>query len=217
MTGGRDSVCRVWDIRTKAQIYPLTGHDSTVCSVITQAADPQVITGSHDSTVKLWDLAAGKCMATLTHHKKSVRALVMHPFEHSFASSSADNIKKFKLSKDFKPPMGEFLHNMLSQQRTIVNTMAINEDNVLVSGGDNGSLWFWDWKSGYNFQQVQTVVQPGSLESEAGIFAMAFDQTGSRLVTCEADKTIKFWKEDSRATPETHPINFKPPREMRRF
>ena len=29
------------------------------------------------------------------------------------------------------------------------------------SGGDNGSLWFWDWKSGHNFQQSQTIVQPG--------------------------------------------------------
>lgn len=27
--------------------------------------------------------------------------------------------------------------------------------------GDNGSLWFWDWKSGHNFQQSQTIVQPG--------------------------------------------------------
>ena len=34
-------------------------------------------------------------------------------------------------------------------------------------------------------------VQPGSLDSEAGMFAMSFDQTGSRLITCEADKTVK--------------------------
>ena len=42
MTGGRDSVCRVWDIRTKSQIFCLTGHDNTVCSILTQNADPQV-------------------------------------------------------------------------------------------------------------------------------------------------------------------------------
>ncbi|BBN14188.1 pleiotropic regulator 1 [Marchantia polymorpha subsp. ruderalis] len=211
LTGGRDSVCRVWDMRTKAQIFALSGHENTVCSIITQATDPQVVTGSHDTTIKLWDLAAGKSMSTLTFHKKSVRALAMHPFEHTFASASADNIKKFRL------PKGEFLHNMLSQQRTIVNCMAINEDNVLCSAGDNGSLWFWDWKSGHNFQQAHTVVQPGSLDSEAGIYALGFDVTGSRLVTCEADKTIKMWREDDKATPETHPIHFKPPKEMRRF
>ncbi|KAF3533794.1 hypothetical protein DY000_02042752 [Brassica cretica] len=53
--------------------------------------------------------------------------------------------------------------------------------------------------------------------SEAGIYAACYDQTGSRLVTCEADKTIKMWKEDENATPETHPLNFRPPKEIRRF
>ncbi|KAK1425207.1 hypothetical protein QVD17_20554 [Tagetes erecta] len=211
LTGGRDSVCRVWDIRSKMQIHALAGHDNTVCSVFTRPTDPQVITGSHDSTIKFWDLRYGKTMATLTHHKKSVRALAQHPTEDSFASASADNIKKFSL------PRGEFLHNMLSQQKTIINAMTVNQDGVLATGGDNGSLWFWDWKSGHSFQQSQTIVQPGSLDSEAGIYALSYDVTGSRLVTCEADKTIKMWKEDENATPETHPVNFKPPKDIRRF
>lgn len=76
---------------------------------------------------------------------------------------------------------------------------------------------FWDWKSGNCFQQHATQVQPGSLESEAGIFAMTFDQTGSRLICAEADKTIKLYKEDEEATPETHPISFRPPKDIRRF
>nr|GEX80237.1 protein pleiotropic regulatory locus 1 [Tanacetum cinerariifolium] len=211
LTGGRDSVCRVWDIRSKMQIHAFSGHDNTVCSVFTRSTDPQVITGSHDSTIKLWDLRYGKTMATLTHHKKSVRALAKHPTEESFASASADNIKKFSL------PRGEFLHNMLSQQKTIINAMTVNQEGVLATGGDNGSLWFWDWKSGHSFQQSQTIVQPGSLDSEAGIYALSYDITGSRLVTCEADKTIKMWKEDESATPETHPVNFKPPKDIRRF
>ncbi|XP_062108735.1 protein pleiotropic regulatory locus 1 [Humulus lupulus] len=211
LTGGRDSVCRVWDIRSKMQIYALSGHDNTVCSVFTRPTDPQVVTGSHDSTIKFWDLRNGKTMSTLTHHKKSVRAMAQHPKENCFASASADNIKKFSL------PRGEFLHNMLSQQKTIINAMAVNEDGVMATGGDNGSLWFWDWKSGHNFQQAQTIVQPGSLDSEAGIYAAQYDLTGTRLITCEADKTIKMWKEDENATPETHPLNFKPPKDLRRF
>lgn len=192
LTGGRDSVCRVWDIRSRAQIFSLSGHDNTVCSVFARAMDPQVVTGSHDSTIKLWDLRLGKATSTLTDHKKSLRAMTVHPKEQCFASASADNIKKFSL------PKGEFCHNMLPQQRTIIHAMAVNEKGVLATGGDNGSLWFWDWKSGHNFQQAQTVVQPGSLDSEAGIYALAYNQTGSKLITCEADKTIKMWEEDER-------------------
>ncbi|XP_073291227.1 protein pleiotropic regulatory locus 1-like [Primulina huaijiensis] len=211
LTGGRDSVCRVWDIRSKMQIHALSGHENSVCSVFTRPTDPQVITGSHDSTIKFWDLRYGKTMLTLTHHKKSVRAMAPHPKEDCFVSASAENIKKFKL------PKGEFMHNMLSQQKTIINAAAVNEEGVLVTAGDNGSMWFWDWNSGHNFQQAQTIVQPGSLDSEAGIYALTYDVTGSRLISCEADKTIKMWKEDENATPESHPLHFKPPRDIRRF
>ena len=33
--------------------------------------------------------------------------------------------------------------------------MAANSDGVLVSGADNGTMHFWDWKTGYNFQRLQ--------------------------------------------------------------
>ena len=211
MTGGRDSACRVWDIRTKTQVFCLSGHESTIGSIITENVDPQVITGSYDSTIKTWDLAAGKCMKTLTHHKKGVRAMVMHQKYWEFSSASADNIKKFGL------PDGKFKHNMLSKQNAIVNAMALNEDNVMISGGDNGSMRFWDYETGHCFQSLQTQVQPGSMEAEAGIFALSFDKTGERLISCEADKTIKMWKPDPDASPESHPnLPFVPPKNIGR-
>jgi len=42
-------------------------------------------------------------------------------------------------------------------------------------------------------------VQPGSMDSEAGVFAMSFDNSGTRLITAEADKTIKLYREDDTA------------------
>ena len=94
----------------------------------------------------------------------------------------------------------------MSEHNCIKNALAINDDNVLVSGADNGTLYFYDWSSGYNFQQLQSPVQPGSLSSEAAIFDIKFDRSGLRMITAECDKTIKIWKEDEDATPETHPI-----------
>ena len=46
---------------------------------------------------------------------------------------------------------------------------------------------------------MQAAVQPGSIDSEAGIFAMTFDLSNTRLITAEADKTIKIYKEDESA------------------
>ncbi|KAI6127242.1 WD40-repeat-containing domain protein [Pisolithus croceorrhizus] len=193
VTAGRDASARVWDMRTKAQIHVLTGHTATVADVKCQESDPQVITGSMDTTVRLWDLAAGKTMVTLTHHKKSVRALAIHPTEYSFASGSAggNNIKKWKC------PEGAFVFNF-SGHNAIVNTLSVNSDGVLFSGGDNGTLTFWDYGTGTAFQNLDDVPQPGSLEAEAGAFCSTFDLTGTRLITGGADKTIKIYAEQSR-------------------
>lgn len=144
-------------------------------------------------------------MVTLTHHKKSVRALTIHPTEFSFATGSTggNNIKKWKC------PEGIFVHNF-SGHDAIINTLSVNADGVLFSGGalsspsipcisahspppiaDNGTLTFWDYKTGLPFQHAEDIPQPGSLEAEAGVFCSTFDQTGTRLLTGGADKTIK--------------------------
>jgi pleiotropic regulator 1 len=203
VTGGRDGVARVWDMRTRSNIHVLSGHKGTVADVKCQEADPQVITGSLDSTIRLWDLAAGKTMGILTHHKKGVRTLTVHPTEFTFATGSTNSIKQWKC------PEGAFMHNF-EGHNSIINTLSVNSDNVMFSGGDDGSICFWDWKTGYKFQDSASTAQPGSLEAEAGIFSSTFDLTGLRLITGEADKTIKVWKPDDEATPQSHPLEWKP-------
>jgi pleiotropic regulator 1 len=69
----------------------------------------------------------------------------------------------------------------------------------------------------YLFPHSATFPLTGSLNSEAGIYALTYDVTGTRLISCEADKTIKMWKEDDSATPETHPLNFMPAQDVRQF
>ncbi|CED85314.1 pre-mrna-splicing factor prp46 [Phaffia rhodozyma] len=192
VTAGRDATARVWDMRTKAQVHALTGHTGTIADVKCQESDPQVITGSMDSTIRLWDLAAGKTMTTLTHHKKSVRALAVSPVEYSFASGSAggNNIKKWKC------PEGTFVHNF-SGHDAIINTMSVNDEGVLFSGADDGTITLWDYATGKPFQHIKDIPHPGSLDAESGIFTSTFDKTGTRLITGGADKTIKIYSEQT--------------------
>lgn len=128
VTGGRDGVARVWDMRTRSNIHVLSGHTQTVSDLVCQEADPQVITSSLDSTVRMWDLAAGKTMGVLTHHKKGVRALATHPNEFTFATGSTGSIKQWKC------PEGAFMQNF-DGHNAIVNTLSVNQENVLFSGG----------------------------------------------------------------------------------
>ncbi|KND90346.1 Pre-mRNA-splicing factor prp46 [Tolypocladium ophioglossoides CBS 100239] len=223
VTGGRDGVARIWDMRTRSNIHVLSGHTQTVADVKCQEADPQVITASLDSTVRLWDLAAGKAMGVLTHHKKGVRALAVHPTEFTFASGSTGSIKQWKC------PEGAFMQNF-EGQNSIINTLSVNQNNVFFSGGN-----FWDWRSGHRFQALDTTAQPGSLDAETGIMSSTFDRSGLRLICGEADKTskcprypgfatpvantlaVKIWKQDEKASEETHPIQWTPTLARRKF
>jgi pleiotropic regulator 1 len=69
----------------------------------------------------------------------------MHHDEYTFASAGSDKIRIWKL------PEGDQLRN-ISEHNAVINSIAVNKDNVLASGGDNGTLYFFDWASGHNFQ-----------------------------------------------------------------
>lgn len=204
VTGGRDSVARVWDMRTKEQVHCLTGHTGTVGALLClDGSGPQLITGSYDTTIRLWDIRLGKTMNTLTNHKKSVRALALKHDKSAFVSGAFDNLKQWTL------PDAKFVQN-LSGHNSIINSLTTNEQNVLVSGADDGTLFFWDWRTGHNFQKLASPVQQGSIESEASLLALTFDRSGARLITGQSDKTIKMYREDPNASEETHPIEWKP-------
>ncbi|KAF2120870.1 WD40-repeat-containing domain protein [Lophiotrema nucula] len=209
-TGGRDGVVRVWDMRTRTNVHVLSGHKGTISSVLCQSADPQVISGSMDGTIRLWDLAAGKSQQVLTHHKKSVRALALNPNEWTFASGSSQSIKGFKF------PDGALMNNY-EGHNSIINTLSINEDNIMFSGGDDGSLAFWDYPTGHCYQKSHSIAQPGSLDAEAGVMCSTFDKTGLRLITGESDKSIKIWKQDETADEDSFPLDWQPTLGRRKY
>lgn len=199
VTAGRDSVVKLWDIRSRKAIVTLVGHKAPIQKVKCLPVDPQVISCSNDATIRLWDIVAGKSMKVISHHKRAVRSIAIHPTEFSMASACSNDIRSWKLSE------GDLLTNFSSESLGIINSLSVNEDNVLFAGGDNGVLSFFDYKSGHLYQSIQTVKMAGSLDSEKGILTSCFDQTGLRLLTGEVDKSIKIWKQDEDATPETHP------------
>ena len=187
-SGGRDCVARVWDMRSRQQISCLEGHTNTVYSVIMQENDPQIITGSSDCTIKLWDIRNGQLLNTLTHHKKCIRDILIPDKEYSFITAGADDIKVWSC------PEGKFIRSIKGSEG-IVNSIAMNQDGVFVSGGEDGKLFFWDYDTGEIFQKIKVPIQPGSLECETQIFNCRFDMTETRLITAGCDKTIKMFKQ----------------------
>lgn len=104
-TAGRDSVIKLWDMRTRIPVITLVGHKGPINQVQCTPVDPQVVSSSTDATVRLWDVVAGKTMKVLTHHKRSVRATALHPKEFSVASACTDDIRSWGLAEGLYSPI----------------------------------------------------------------------------------------------------------------
>ena len=58
------------------------------------------------------------------------------------------------------------MHNF-SGHEAIINTLSVNEEGVMFSGADNGTITMWDYATGLPFQHLKDVPQPGSMDAEA--------------------------------------------------
>ena len=171
ITGAHDKTIRLWDIRKPSTMATLTYHKKSVRALAMHPTecgphacaclDTCLRHFGVGAVLKYSFLMGQTCSGGCVHGQQRVSSRACLQMEclcpsrrwphlpgclfwnvknvvlrrYAFVGGSADNIKKYRL------PVGEFLHNMLQNQKAIISCMAVNEDGVLVSGGDNGSLW----------------------------------------------------------------------------
>lgn len=55
-SGGIDNDIKVWDMRKKAVVYSMLGHNDTITSLRVSPDSQSLLSYSHDSTAKTWDI-----------------------------------------------------------------------------------------------------------------------------------------------------------------
>ena len=75
VSGGPESIVRLWDPKSGKLITKFVGHTDNIRDILVNRDGDTIMTASSDQTVKIWSLTAGRCMHTLSMHNDSVWSL----------------------------------------------------------------------------------------------------------------------------------------------
>lgn len=218
-SGGDDSLLKIWDFDSSKQIRELSGHGWDVKCLDWHASKGMLISGSKDNLVKVWDPRAtpgGTCLATFHNHKNTVQACKFSPDGLRFATASRDmTVKLYDL-------------RMMAEQTTLrghnkevcsLDFHPLHHD-LLVSGGSEGSMLFWDLSgatnqalSGYNWGESSMIGGGGDgmdvgegrksgdellyrneTAHESNVWSLEWHPFGHLLCSGSNDHMTRFWQ-----------------------
>ncbi|SNX81529.1 related to PFS2 - polyadenylation factor I subunit 2 [Melanopsichium pennsylvanicum] len=223
-SGGDDSLLKIWDFEQAKQIRELSGHGWDVKCLDWHQSKGILVSGSKDNLVKVWDPRSspqGTCLATFHNHKNTVQATKFSPDGLRFATASRDmTVKLYDL-------------RMMAEQLTLkghnkeVCSLEFHplHHDLLVSGGSEGSMLFWDLSSatsealsGSNWGQGRMVGGAGDTMDvgegkkshdyllyrndgahESNVWSLEWHPIGHVLCSGSNDHMTRFWE---RARPD---------------
>jgi WD40 repeat protein len=80
---------QVWDLKQKAKLYTLSGHEDEVTSLVATTDSLRVVSGSCDGTIRVWDLERGVEAFRLSGHRGWIK-LAVHPNGRIIISAAQD-------------------------------------------------------------------------------------------------------------------------------
>ncbi|MCL7038060.1 hypothetical protein MKW94_025636 [Papaver nudicaule] len=180
ITGGDDHKVNLWAVGKSTSLLSLSGHTSSVETVVFDSAEVLVLSGASTGAIKLWDLEEGKIVRNLTGHRLNCTAVEFHPFGEFFASGSSDaNLKIWDIRKK------GCLHTYKGHTQGVSTIKFSPDGRWVVSGGADNVVKIWDLTAGKLLQEFKYHV--GQIRS------IEFHPMEFLLATGSADRTVNFW------------------------
>ncbi|KAI9303105.1 WD40-repeat-containing domain protein [Cunninghamella echinulata] len=177
VTGSRDASLRIWDIEKGILKHLCLGHHSSVRCLDIQGN--QVVSGSYDSTARLWNINTGECMFVCRGHLSQIYAVAIDD-KYIVTGSLDSTIKVWSIAQQ-----GTCIAT-LHGHTTLVGHLQLLP-NLLVSGGSDGCLRFWDLTTYECKNRISA--------HDNSVTCLRVD--GKHVLSGGSDGSVKLWDLDS--------------------
>jgi WD40 repeat protein len=176
-TAGLDGTITQWDAASGKSVRTWRGHRGPILAMVHSSDGKQLATASQDGTVKLWDAATGAEALRFQGHDGRVACIAFSPDGQRLASWGLDHQLRI-----WTATTGREEHHFAGHGGRVFHLDFHKDGRYLVSAGIDG-LRLRDLETGREEWAVKGV-NSSSLKA-------VFSPDGQRLVTAEADKTVK--------------------------
>lgn len=152
-SGSADLNAIVWDYAAGRILCARKGHTDAVRGVTFNRDGSRLITASADRTVKVWNADGAQEFASLDGHDQSVTAVAFSPDSTLCASASEDHTIRIWETQSRR------LRHVLAGHDGPVHCVAFIDGKRLASGGDDGTLRFWDLDAGKEAHRLDLAKQ----------------------------------------------------------
>ncbi|MFQ5647336.1 MAG: WD40 repeat domain-containing protein, partial [bacterium] len=169
---------KVWDLASGKVMRSLPGHADRVSSMGITPDGRYVITGSWDDyEVKIREFSTGRVTARLPGGS------------YHFLAVSQDNERVVTGGKDGLVKLwdlsGKLIKTMRGKHDNVVMSVLLSPDGrTVASAGLDGTIRFWEAATG---KQTKVIADQGD------IFSLSLDKNGDRLISGNADSSVKVW------------------------
>ncbi|KAI9183870.1 U3 small nucleolar RNA-associated protein 15 [Blastocladiella emersonii ATCC 22665] len=178
--GDADGTVSVFEMGSRSILRQFTGHTGSVQLTHFSPNKTQILSGSDDKLVKLWDIPSNSCVATFDEHTDYVRAgIVSRDNPNLLVTGSYDHTVK--------------LWDVRANACVMTVDHGAPVESLLLFPGSNALV-----SSGGPYFKVFDVVAGGRMlhhvsNHQKTVTCMAFDHSGSRLLTGSLDHSVKVY------------------------
>jgi len=210
-TGSQDFDLFLWDVETGRQVATQEVQNNTPNEIGVHfttgagaafAKDGRLATLGGDNTALIWQPMLSDQPLVLRGHTQGVNAVAWSPDSTRLATASVDGSARIWDTVSGQELLqlvghsGEGYVRIGAGYSGSVNQVAWSPDgSLLVTAGDDGSVWFWDGTSGEKLTSIQMNISTGNSQaSDLVVWSITWSPDGSYLAAGSGDGNMQVWE-----------------------